>query len=85
MVTQAKVYLLPEAVKGNRDNLAATIKGMTGVSAINILDFQPDLLAVIEAPERQEVAKHLMRLLDMIDGAVEDIRVLPVQKSADTT
>lgn len=63
MVTQAKVYLLPEAVKGNRDNLAATIKGMTGVSAIDILDGQPDLLAGIEVPERQEVEKHLMRLL----------------------
>ena len=84
MVTQAKVYLLLEAVKGKRDNLAATIKGMAGVSAIDILDGRPDLLAVIEAPERQEVAKHLMRLLDVMDGEVEDIRVFPVQKSADT-
>ena len=76
-----KVYLLIELTNGNKEDVAATLRGMQGIVAVDMLEGPPDLLAVIEAPGRQQAAKHLMGLLEVVDGLVEDIRVLPVQES----
>jgi hypothetical protein len=73
-----KVYLLLELVNGKRTAVATKLEGMPGVCAIDILEGKPDLMTVIEAPERQKAAEYLMEVLSIVDGAIEDIRVMPV-------
>ena len=38
----------------------------------------PDKLG--KAYDRQQAAEYLMKVLDIVDGKIEDIRVLPVQE-----
>lgn len=79
-----RVYLLLELVNGSREKVAAALRGIPGISTIDLLEGTPDLLTIIEAPERQEAAGYLMEVLNLVDGVIEDIRVMPVKESAGT-
>jgi hypothetical protein len=50
------------------------------VVTVDVLEGRPDLLAVIEAPQRQKAAEYLMGLLESADSMIEDLRVLPVKE-----
>lgn len=76
-----RVYLLLELVDGSREKVAAALRGMPGISTIDLLEGTPDLLTIIEAPERQEAAGYLMEVLNLVDGVIEDVRVLPVYEN----
>jgi hypothetical protein len=78
-----KVYLLLETISGNKTDLAEALNGRPGIVTMDVLEGPPDLLVVIEAPERQKAAEHLMGLLDIVDGMVEDLRVLPVRETVE--
>jgi hypothetical protein len=79
-----RVYLLLELVNGNKATVAAALKNTQGIVGVDTLEGPPDLITVIEAPARQKAAEYLMGVLDLVDGVVEDIRVLPVQESVET-
>jgi hypothetical protein len=76
-----RVYLLLELTNGNKANAANTLRGMPGISVVDILEGPPDLVIVIEAPARQEAVEYLMGILNAVDGVIEDVRVLPVCES----
>jgi hypothetical protein len=78
-----RVYLLLKLVNGNTATVAETLKGMPGIARVDTLEGPPDLITVIEAPGRQRAAEHLMGVLDIVDGVVEDIKVLPVREFAE--
>ena len=47
---------------------------------MDVLEGPPDLLTVIEAPQRQKAAECLMGFLDSVDGMIDNLHVLPVQE-----
>lgn len=78
-----RVYLLLDLVNGNKVTVADALKDMPGIATVEILEGPSDLITVIEAPVRQKAAEYLMGVLDLVDGVIEDIRVLPVKESAE--
>jgi hypothetical protein len=73
-----RVYLLLNLAKIKPAKVANDLKGMPGITAVDMLEGPPDLLTVIEAPARQKAAEYLMGVMNMLDGVLDDIRVLPV-------
>jgi hypothetical protein len=76
----AKVYLLLDLVNVDSEQVARTLRSKPGVVTVDVLEGPPDLLTVIEAPQRQKAAEYLMGLLDSVDGMIENLHVLPVQE-----
>jgi hypothetical protein len=58
------------------------LSGKPGIVSVNVLEGSPDLLVLLEAPEKQEAAHHLMDLMNSMEGMVEDVRILPVRETA---
>ena len=79
----AKVYVLLDLVSGEGDRVARILRGKPGVATVDTLEGPPDVLVVIEAPERQMAAECLMRILDSVDSVTNDFRVLPVHDGLD--
>jgi hypothetical protein len=77
----AKVYLLLDLVNVDSEQVARTLRSKPGVVTVDVLEGPPDLLTVIEAPQRQKAAEYLMRLLDSVDGMIENLQILPVQET----
>jgi hypothetical protein len=45
-------------------------------------DGPPSIIIIIGAPERLKAREHLVDILDSVEGVTENLRVLPVDKSA---
>jgi hypothetical protein len=76
----ARVYLLLDLVNIDSGQVARTLRSKPGVVTVDVLEGPPDMLVVIEALRRRKAADYLMGLLDSVDGMIENLRVLPVQK-----
>ena len=76
-----KVYLLLDLIDGYKAHMACTLRTMPGITIVDVLEGSPDLMTVIEARGRQEAARYLMKVLDLIDGLARDIRVMPVEEA----
>jgi hypothetical protein len=77
----AKVYILLNVSNGNFIQVIEALKRQKGVIIADMLEGPPDLIIVVEAPERQKATEYLMRILDVVDNVFEDILVLPVRES----
>ena len=76
----AKVYLFLDLVSEDSEQVAQTLRSKPGVATVDVLEGPPDLLTVIEAPQRQKAAEYLLGLLDSVDGMIANLRVMPVQE-----
>ena len=76
----AKVYLLLDLVSADSERVARTLRSKPGVATVDVLEGPPDLLTVIEAPQRQKAAEYLMGLLDSVDGMIDSLRVMLVKE-----
>ena len=76
----AKVYVFLDLVHADIEQVARTLRSKPGVATVDVLEGPPDLLTVIEAPQRQKAGECLMGLLDSIDGMIENLYMLPVQE-----
>lgn len=77
----ARVYVILDLVHAQSAQVARILQTKPGVAEIDVLDGQPSIMMVIEAPERLKAGEYLVNILDSVDGMVESLRVLPVGKS----
>ncbi len=75
------MYVLLDIVHADPVAVAGSVESIPGVSSVDILEGPPDIHVIIHAPDRKQAATSLMRLLDLVDGITEDVRVLPVRSS----
>lgn len=78
----AKVYVFLDLVRADIEQVVRTLRSKPGVATVDVLEGPPDLLTVIEAPQRQKAAEYLIGLLDSVDGMIENLHVMPVQEPA---
>ncbi len=71
-----RVYLLLDVVDGESQPVARAIRGMPGVVAVDCLEERPDVLAVMEAPDRMKLAQAMMSVIGQVDSSLEDLRIM---------
>jgi hypothetical protein len=72
----ARAYVLFEIVDGNREYAAQMLRSQTGVVFADRLEGHPDIIAMVEAPNRQRLAEAMMPVIGCIDGITEDLHLL---------
>jgi hypothetical protein len=79
----AKVYVLLDLAHVDGAQVAQILREKHGVTAVDVIEGPPDLLIVVQAPERQMAAEYLMDILESLDGMTENLHVFPVCESAE--
>ena len=72
----SRVYVLLSISDGKTVQAAQAVRDMPGVMFADLLDGDPNLLLMIEAPDRLGLAELLMPALSVLDGVTEDMRLL---------
>ena len=75
----ARAYVLLDIIKGKSSQAVKYLRGKPGVLMADLLDGPPDVILVVEAPERQKLADLTNQVLASVEKVTEDICLLPAQ------
>jgi hypothetical protein len=74
-----RVYLLLDVVDWKADQVAGKLRRIAGIRIIDVLEGQPGVIAMVEAPERHRLAEITMRVISSVETMIEDLKLLPVR------
>lgn len=76
--TSARAYILLRLAKGDPQRVAQSLRHELGVLMADPLEGPPDVIVVVEAPGRQELADLTVRALSSVENMIENVRLLPI-------
>ena len=71
-----RAYVLLDIVDGSYEYALQMLRNKAGVVLADWLEGRPDIIAMIEAPNRQRLAEAIMPVLRCIDGITEYLHLL---------
>ena len=80
-----KVYVLLDIVDGKVDQAAQALQEIPGVVLVDALEGPPDVILVMEAAERQHLAKLTIQALALVESMTEHLCLLPTRKRLNIT
>ncbi len=78
----SRLYLLLETVNGHSEEVAQVIRLNPGVVTVDLVEGKPDVIAVMEAGDRQALAQLLMQVISCVENTTEDARILPTREDS---
>jgi hypothetical protein len=75
----ARVYVLLDVLEGKSKEVAEAVRDKPGVMIAETVEGPPDVLMVLEAPERMELAELMMQAFESVETMIDGVRVLPVR------
>lgn len=76
--TAIRAYLLLHVAEGKSEEVTQVLRHKPGVLIAGPLEGPPDVIAIIEASERRELADLTVRALSSVEELVENVRLLPI-------
>jgi hypothetical protein len=73
-----RAYILLCLAKGNPELVAQVLRRKPGVLMADPLEGPPDVIVVVEAPERQKLADLTVQALSSVEAMIENVRLLPI-------
>lgn len=77
-----RVYILLDIVDGRAEQVAQVLRSSLGVVMADVLEGPPDVIIVMEVPERQRLAKLVIEVLTVVEAVTENVRLLPIRDRA---
>ena len=74
-----RVYMLLDIVDRSCDSAVQMLRSKAQVILADRLEGYPNIIAAVEAADRQSLAAAVMPVLDCLDGITEDLRLLVTQ------
>ncbi len=72
-----RAYILLDVSAGKLEDVICALHSMAGVAMIDVLEGPPDVIMVLEASERQELAEMAVQALAAVETLTENIRLIP--------
>jgi len=72
----ARVYILLDVVDGKSEQVAQTLRGKPGVVNVDQLDGPPEVIMVVEAYDRQQLAELTIQALTSVETMTEGLQLL---------
>jgi len=73
-----RAYVLLHLAKGNPALVAQALRRKPGVLMADPLEGPPDVIVVVEAPERQKLADLTVQVLSSVETMIDNVRLLPI-------
>jgi hypothetical protein len=74
-----RAYMLLDIVDSNCEDAVQMLRSRAEVILADRLEGYPNIIAMVEAADRQSLAEAIMPVLGCIDGITEDLRLLVTQ------
>ena len=74
-----KVYMLLDVIDGSTEKVTRVLRRKLGVVIVDALEGPPDVVVLIEAPEREQLAKWTIEALSSVETLTEQVRLLPTR------
>ncbi len=81
----ARAYIFLDIREGKSIEAAEVMQSMCGVVIADLLEGPPDIVVVVEALDRTELASLINRALASIEALIEGLTLLPVQNYLSVT
>lgn len=75
-----RAYVLLDVRDREADIVVKTLRAMSGVVTAELIEGPPDVMAVLEAPETQSLARLTVKALKSVEKFTLDMRLLPVRQ-----
>ncbi len=75
----ARAYVLLDVTDSRSGDVAKVLRGRPGVVKADLLEGPPDVIVVVEASNRQELAKLTMQVLASVETMTEHLQLLPTR------
>jgi len=79
-----RVYILLDIVDRKAEQVTKVLRGNPGVVMVDALEGSPDVIIVMEAVERQQLAKLTIQALASVETMTEHICLLPTRDRLNT-
>jgi len=76
-----RAYILLDIVNGKSNYAARMLRSRSGVVIADTLEGRPDVIAIVEAPNRQKLAEAIMPVIGCIGDITEDLHLLVTRDS----
>lgn len=73
----SRAYVFIDAAEGKADKVARILRDRPGVLAADLLEDSPQVVMVVEAPERQKLAELTIRALTSVEPMTQGTQILP--------
>ena len=80
-----RVYILLDIVDSKAEQATEALRESPGVVMADALEGPPDVIVVVEAPERQRLAKLTIQALASVETMTAHIQLLPTRGGFNTT
>ena len=79
-----RAYILLDIVDGKAEQATEVLKESPGVVMADALEGPPDVIVVMEAPKRQQLAKLTIQALASVETMTEHVCLLPTRDKLNT-
>ncbi len=76
-----RAYVLLQSSESRHNQVTRILKRQLGVVTVDSVEGPSDIVMVIEAPDRRELASVLMNALTSVQDTIEDMELLPIRVS----
>jgi hypothetical protein len=76
---KARVYLLLQVVNGQYGPVFRSLRHKPGVTAVDIVEGPADVIVVIEASNRQQLAELTTQAFASVETMTQDLQLLPIR------
>ena len=80
-----KAYILLDIVAGKAEQVTEVLRENPGVVMVDALEGPPDVIIVVEAVERQQLARLTVQALASVETMTEHVCLLPTRESPNTS
>ncbi len=81
----ARVYILLDIVDGKAEQVVQVLQEIPGVVMVEALEGPPDVIILMEAAERQHLAKLTVQAIALVESLAEHLCLLPTKERLNTT
>jgi hypothetical protein len=79
-----RVYILLDVVGGKAEQVARLLRESRGVVMADVLEGPPDVIMLVKAAERQQLAKLAIQALTSVETMTENFLLLPARDRSGT-
>jgi len=80
-----RAYILLDIIDGKAEQATEVLRESPGAVAVDTLEGPPDVIVVIEAPNREQLAKLAVEALASVETITEHVCLLPTRDKLNTT
>ena len=79
-----RVYILLDIADGRAEQVAQVLRGNPGVVMVDVVEGPPDVVMMMEAPKREQLAKLAIKALISVETMTEKLCLLPTREKLNT-